>query len=94
MNSNKNPNNLSELEKELDLLERKKKHLYEQEINKNKSSERKKRANRLIQTGALAEKYFDIHNLNIEQREEVFKMFSTFVRKNMPSYLKKPTQNE
>ncbi|GIP45146.1 hypothetical protein J45TS6_36050 [Paenibacillus sp. J45TS6] len=47
--------------------------------------ERKQRANRLIQTGALAEKYFGIEHLTIKQREELFKIFSDFISKNTPT---------
>ncbi|WP_430510699.1 hypothetical protein [Gottfriedia solisilvae] len=51
--------------------------------------ERKRRANRLIQTGALVEKYFELDNLNIEEREELFATFSNFIKANKPSKLKK-----
>lgn len=46
--------------------------------------ERKQRASRLIQTGALAEKYFGIEHLSIEKREELFKIFADFISKNTP----------
>ena len=51
-------------------------------------NERKKRANRLIQKGALLEKYFDSENLTVEQTEELLKMFSDYVNHNKPDYLK------
>lgn len=50
---------------------------------------RKDRARRLIQTGALAEKYFDLTNLTIEEREELFKIFSAFINANKPMKFKK-----
>lgn len=53
------------------------------------NSYRKDRARRLIETGALAEKYFEIHNLTIEEREELFKIFSSFIQKNKPNKYKK-----
>ena len=56
---------------------------------KDQRNYRKERARRLIQTGALAEKYFDIENLGMDEREVLFKMFSQFIVKNKPDYLKK-----
>ena len=50
---------------------------------------RKERARRLIETGALAEKYFEMQNLSISEKEEVFKMFSAFINKNKPDKFKK-----
>ncbi len=52
------------------------------------NNERKKRANRLIQKGALLEKYFDCEHLTIEQTEELLKTFSYYVNHNKPNYLK------
>lgn len=39
------------------------------------ANERKQRANRLIQKGALLEKYFECEELTIEETEEVLKIF-------------------
>lgn len=50
---------------------------------------RKERARRLIETGALAEKYFEITNLDISEREDLFKIFSSFIKANKPNHLKK-----
>lgn len=47
-------------------------------------NERKKRANRLIQKGALLEKYFDSESLSVDDTEELLKIFSTYVNKNKP----------
>lgn len=52
------------------------------------NNERKKRANRLIQKGALLEKYFECEHLTPEQTEELLKTFSNYVNHNKPDYLK------
>lgn len=52
------------------------------------NNERKKRANRLIQKGALLEKYFDCEDLTPEQTEELLKIFSDYVNHNKPDYMK------
>lgn len=49
-----------------------------------KERERKKRANRLIQKGALLEKYFDCEHLTPEETEELLKVFSSYVNSNKP----------
>ena len=51
--------------------------------------DRKGRTRLLIQTGALCEKYFDIEDLSLSEREEVFKFFSSYVKNNISSQLKK-----
>jgi hypothetical protein len=51
--------------------------------------ERKARASRLIQTGALAEKYFDMAHLSMEDREELFKIFAAYINENKPLKFKK-----
>lgn len=56
------------------------------------STERKKRTRRLIQKGALLEKYFDLTHLTVEETEEVLKIFSAYVRGNLPRRYQK--QNE
>lgn len=45
---------------------------------------RKDRTRLLIQTGALCEKYFDIENLSLSEREEIFKLFSSYIKNNIP----------
>lgn len=47
-----------------------------------KYDKRKKRTHRLIQIGALAEKYFNLYQLDISDVEEVFSQFSDFVKSN------------
>jgi len=49
------------------------------------ANERKNRANRLIQKGALLEKYFDCYHLDVEETEELLTMFSAYVVSNKPS---------
>lgn len=44
------------------------------------SKARKARTRRLIQKGALLEKYFDIDNLSVDETEEFFKQFSGYVK--------------
>jgi len=49
---------------------------------------RKERTRRLIQKGALVEKYFDMENLSVEETEQVFKMVNAFVKEKKNIYLK------
>jgi len=51
-------------------------------------NERKKRANRLIQKGALLEKYFECKNLDIEETEELLSTFSNYINANKPEKFK------
>lgn len=55
----------------------------------NSRNARKARAHRLIQKGALLEKYFDIEKLSISETEDLLKIFSTFVKEKMPDKYKK-----
>lgn len=53
-------------------------------------NERKKRANRLIQKGALVEKYFESEDLSIDETEDLLKIFSDYVNSNKPDkYIRK-----
>lgn len=54
----------------------------ELELNRLKNINRKERASRLIQKGALLEKYFDIYDLSIEDTEKFLDKFSDYVKKN------------
>ncbi|MFB5292262.1 hypothetical protein ACE4WU_05080 [Enterococcus faecalis] len=58
------------------------------------STERKKRTRRLIQKGALLEKYFDLSHLTVEETEEVLKIFSAYVRGNLPQRYKKEREEK
>lgn len=60
---------LQELEKKLEQLQNQKKEL----LAKHKEKERKARTRRLIQLGALAEKYLDCTNIEPENFEKLLK---------------------
>ena len=62
------------------ILEQKKKSL-ENSLHK---QDRKNRTRLLIQTGALCEKYFDIEHLTLTEREEIFNLFSSYIKNNIP----------
>ena len=49
---------------------------------------RKARSRRLIQKGALLEKYFQANNLSVEQTEELLKTFADYVNAHKPDKLK------
>ena len=51
--------------------------------------DRKGRTRLLIQTGALCEKYFNIENLSLSDREDIFKLFSSYIKDNIPLDYKK-----
>ncbi|MEN2246140.1 hypothetical protein AAHZ69_10120, partial [Limosilactobacillus fermentum] len=54
---------------------------------------RKARTRRLIQKGALLEKYFQAENLSVEQTEELLKMFAAYVNAHKPDKLKNDQPN-
>lgn len=60
-------------------------------LQRSKSSavERRKRTHRLVQKGALLEKFFDIEHLSIKDTENFLKIFSDFVKSNTPEKYKK-----
>lgn len=85
-----NENNIDKIDDELKVLKKRKSDLLKEVSFKSKQTYRKERARRLIETGALAEKYFKLNGIAIEDREEIFKMFSTFVTANIPKkFIKK-----
>ncbi|MDL2063672.1 hypothetical protein [Lactiplantibacillus paraplantarum] len=49
---------------------------------------RQARSRRLIQKGALLEKYFQADNLSVEQTEELLKIFANYVNAHKPNKLK------
>ncbi|WP_073945505.1 hypothetical protein [Streptococcus salivarius] len=55
----------------------------------NNSTERRKRTHKLIQKGALLEKYFDIKHLSVQETEALLKIYSDYIKSNMPSKFKK-----
>lgn len=78
-------NDIDKLDLKIKYLTDKKKSLEKSVSNIN----RKERTRRLIQTGALCEKYFEIEHLTIEEREEIFKIFSDYIKAHIPEKLKK-----
>ena len=71
-----------DLKEKITQLQQKKKQLENETRRKLSWEKRKARTKRLIETGALAEKYFGIEDFTIEQREKVFQTFSDFVKNN------------
>ena len=65
---------IKKLEQEKNRLER--------SLSRDNQMERKKRTRRLIQKGALLEKYFEAEHLSIEETEELLKTFSSYVNGN------------
>lgn len=71
-----------QLKARINQLQQKKKQLETETRRKMMWEKRKARTKRMIETGALAEKYFGLEDLTVEQREKVFQTFSEFVKKN------------
>lgn len=70
---------IKKLEQEKNRLER--------SLSRDNQEERKKRTRRLIQKGALLEKYFEAENLSVEETEELLKTFAAYVNGNkIPKY--------
>lgn len=65
---------IKKLEQEKNRLER--------SLSRDNHEERKKRTRRLIQKGALLEKYFEAEHLSVEETEELLKMFAEYVKGN------------
>lgn len=84
LENNDNKDELLKIDKELELLKIHKREIIHQDGIK----KRKERTKRLIQTGALCEKYFEISHLNLSEREEVFKIFSSYIKNNLPKKFK------
>lgn len=76
---------ISKIENDLKVLKLRKKIIQSKSVE---NENRKKRTRRLIQKGALLEKYFDIENLTVEQTEEFLKVFSNYVINNKPEKFK------
>lgn len=53
------------------------------------NKERKLRTRKLIQKGALLNKYFDIDNLSVDDTESLLKTFAEYVKSNKPDKYKK-----
>ena len=78
-------NDIEIVETKIKLLEEKKK-TFQKSLH---TQSRKDRTRLLIQTGALCEKYFDIENLTLLEREDTFKLFSSYIKNNIPIKYKK-----
>ena len=72
---------IKKLEQEKNRLER--------SLSRDHQVERKKRTRRLIQKGALLEKYFESEHLSVEETEELLKTFSSYVNGNKSEKFKK-----
>ena len=72
---------IKKLEQEKNRLER--------SLSRDHQVERKKRTRRLIQKGALLEKYFESEHLSVEETEELLKTFSGYVNGNKSEKFKR-----
>ncbi|EAC2922400.1 hypothetical protein TP97_15130 [Listeria monocytogenes] len=75
---------IEKIDKQIEKLKKQSKAIVKQQSKE----ERKQRTRNLIQSGALAEKYFNIQHLSLEQKEIIFKMFSDYVNENIPKNLR------
>ena len=57
--------------------------------NSEQNIKRKNRTKRLIEKGALLEKYFEIDYLTVEETEEFLKIFSEYIKANKPQKYQK-----
>lgn len=83
-------NQISKLDEQIKKLEREKK-IFEHSLSK---VDRKKRTRRLIQIGALSEKYFDLYSNDLYEVEEIFSQFSLYVKANKLDKHKKGEGNQ
>lgn len=66
------------------------KRIINQQAYLQRTKKRKARTRRLIQKGALLEKYFEIDNLSVTETEEFLKQFSGYVKAHkLEKYRKK-----
>ena len=84
-----NKKDINSINLEIKQLEEKRDNLIKRMRYESSRNARKERTRRLIETGALAEKYFNLYNLNIEEREDLFKMFEGFINANKLDKFKK-----
>ena len=66
-----------------------KKERLKSQFTREREKERRIRARRLIEKGALLEKYFEAYELSIEETEELLKTFSDYVNEKKPNRFKK-----
>ncbi|WP_079707683.1 DUF3847 domain-containing protein [Paraliobacillus ryukyuensis] len=71
-------NQINKIDEQIKKLEREKK-IYEHTLSK---SNRKKRTHRLIQIGALSEKYFDLYHNDLDEIEKIFHQFANYIKGN------------
>ena len=93
-------NDLNDINKRIEKLKIQKNIL---RANSEQNINRKRRTKRLIEKGALLEKYFEIDYLTVEETEEFLKIFSEYIKankkgrtniKNNQFYLKKYQKKE
>lgn len=70
-------NKIDKIDKQIEKLETEKKIL---KRNMNNQLSRKERTRRLIQIGALSEKYFDLKKNDLDEIELIFSQFSNYVK--------------
>jgi len=87
--SKKNQKTLNEIQAELNAKVKRRDQLIKEQSFLEKNEKRRERTRRLVETGALVEKHFDLTHLNMSEREEVFKTFAPFIKQNMPKKFKK-----
>lgn len=87
--SKKKQKTLDELKQELNAKIKRRDNLLKEQTFIEKHDRRKERTRRLVETGYLVEKHFDLYHLEINEREEVFEMFAPFIKKNLPDKYKK-----
>lgn len=63
------------------------------QANSEQNIARKKRTKRLIEKGALLEKYFEIDYLTVEETEEFLKVFSEYIKANKPNKFQKKSED-
>jgi hypothetical protein len=76
---------IQRIEDKIKVLEQKKKALE----HKVSTEDRRARTRRLIQKGALLEKYLDIENASIEETENLLKVLADFKNKNTEYLIRK-----
>lgn len=79
-------NDLKKINKQIEKLKIQKNML---QSNSEQNINRKKRTKRLIEKGALLEKYFDIEHLTPNETEELLKIFSEYIKEKIPKKYKK-----
>lgn len=79
-------NDLNDINKRIEKLKIQKNIL---RANSEQNINRKQRTKRLIEKGALLEKYFEIDCLTVEETEDFLKFFSEYIKANKPKKYQK-----